>query len=137
AHEGIDGLSHVGFLDGGAPPPRDRLYAEKTYHDHYDPTRAVRTTRHKYIRSFEERPRLMIPGDVLAGQTARGFGSDHWRHRPADELYDLARDPMERDNLADHPDFARLRAELAADLQHWQERTRDPVLTGAVPDPLS
>lgn len=134
---GIDGLSQAHYLHGGGAPQRDRLYAEKTYHDHYDPTRAVRTTRYKYLRSFEERPRLMIPGDILAGETARGFGSDHWRHRSPVELYDLQHDPLERDNLADHPDFAALRSELAADLQHWQERTHDPVLTGAVPDPLA
>lgn len=137
APPGLDGLSLADYLRGGPPPRRDRLYAEKTFHDHYDPTRAVRTERYKYIRSFEERPRLMIPGDVLAAETTRGFGSDHWRHRPTEELYDLSADPLERDNLAEDPDLASLVAELAADLRHWQENTHDPVLTGAVPDPLA
>src|SRR5690606_8012250 len=134
APPGLDGLSLADYLRGGPPPRRDRLYAEKTFHDHYDPTRAVRTERYKYIRSFEERPRLMIPGDVLAAETTRGFGSDHWRHRPTEELYDLSADPLERDNLAEDPDLTSLVAELAADLRHWQENTHDPVLTGAVPD---
>lgn len=133
----LDGVSHAPWLRGDESVPRTRIYAEKTYHDHYDPTRAVRTTTHKYIRSFEERPRLMVPGDVLAGATARGFGSDHWSHRPSEELYDLLQDPAERTNLATDPAYAGLRRGLAEDLRTWQEVTHDPLLTGPVPDPLA
>ena len=78
----------------------------------------------------------MVPGDILQGPTARGYGSDHWRHRPMEELYDLEADPWERHNVADVDAYADARRELSLELLQWQEATGDPLLTGPIPDAL-
>jgi uncharacterized sulfatase len=44
-----------------------------------------------------------------------------------DELYDLAADPGEMNNLIAAPEFARVRDELHAALMKWMDRTRDPL----------
>lgn len=111
---------------------RDRLFAEKTYHDTYDPSRAVRTATHKYIRHFE----VNIFQDLrLATETRRHYLRDDWRRRGDEELYDLAADPHERVNLAGDPSQARLLASLRADLLQWMRQTDDPLLRGPVPSP--
>lgn len=53
-----------------------------------------------------------------------------WRDagRP-DELYDLAADPRELDNLAGRPEAAAVEARLRERLAHWLERTADPART--------
>src|SRR5262249_21385016 len=47
-------------------------------------------------------------------------------HRPAFELYDLAKDPLESRNLADDPRYAHVLNELKAKLKAFQRRTGDP-----------
>lgn len=127
----VQGVSHAAWLAGGDPAPaRDRVHTEKNFHDVYDPMRAVRTRRHKYVRSFEPRPRLALPGDIEASPTRRGYGDDHLRPRAAEELYDLDADPYERVNLAADPSHRDLRDQLAADLRRWQTDTEDPLLEG-------
>ena len=44
-----------------------------------------------------------------------------------DELYDLRRDPAELVNLIDHPDYAGVRAGLAARLRSWLQAAGDPL----------
>lgn len=135
---GLEGLSHAGSLTGGKPAGRSRVFAEKTYHDCYDPIRAVRSADWKYIRNFESRPRLILPVDVDQSATRYGFGAggDPWlSHRPEVELYRLTDDPLERTNMIDDPSCGDIAQELADDLLRWQHATRDPLLSGAIPCP--
>lgn len=147
---GLHGVSHARWLAGhrardvtgealgrGHPPGRSEIFAGKTYHDTYDPMRCVRTTRWKYIRNFADGPLLSLPADIEASVTRRGYGDDHLRRRPAEELYDLRADPWERENLADDPRHEAVRAELAARLARWQRTTGDPLLHGPVPAPAT
>lgn len=43
---------------------RDEVYTEKTYHDAFDPIRAVRTKHHSYIENYAHRPELLLPLDI-------------------------------------------------------------------------
>jgi arylsulfatase A-like enzyme len=132
----VQGMSHAAWLTGASDAPvRDRVFAESNYHDTYDPSRSIRTERFKYIRSFEERPRLVLPGDFAWAAVAWGFGSDHLRHRPAEQLYDLVEDPLERNDLGADPAHATVRDELARELRRWQEETGDPLLHGPIAAP--
>lgn len=131
----VQGQSHAGWLRGGESPLREHVFAENTFHDRYDPTRAIRSERFKYIRSAEERPQLVLPQDFAGAAVAWGLGSDHLRHRPAEELYDLEADPLERRNLAGDPACADTRAGLADELDRWQRETGDPLLDGPVEAP--
>ncbi len=133
---GMQGRSFLPLLRGEAYDPRDAVYAEKTYHSYYDPMRAIRTARYKYIRNFESAFLVEIPGDIADGaifrsDTQRYHGATH----PATELYDLQADPDEQQNLAGDPAYAEVEHELDAHLRAWMRETEDPLLLGPVPSP--
>ncbi len=111
-----------------------KIFAEKTYHEHYDPIRCVRTERYKYIRNFEDRPRLVLPTDVFLSPTRVSIADDEsiWGRRPREELYDLREDPAERVNRIDDPGFAATRDALRNELESWMRRTGDPLLEGPI-----
>ena len=116
---------------------RQEVFAELTYHTTYDPMRAIRTDRYKYIRSFADRP-LALPTHVDPSPTKdllRDQGYFAWR-RPAEMLFDLAHDPLERSNLAGQPGYAAVQAELRARLDEWLRATGDSLLDGDIPAPL-
>lgn len=132
----LEGRSLLPYLLDGDPIEDDRrLYLEKTYHDSYDPQRAVRTARWKYVRNWAEGPKLTLALDLERSATRRGMGDAHLAPRPAAELYDLMADPAELVNIIDHPGSAEVAAALDADLQNWMQRTHDPLLSGDVPPP--
>jgi arylsulfatase A-like enzyme len=134
--EGVQGRSFLPLLRGGAYSPRDAIYAEKTFHSYYDPMRAVRTERYKYIRNFETTFLVEVPGDVQVGAIYR---SELQRYvaatHPAVELYDLVADPLEQDDVAGQPVVAEVERELDARVWRWMEETGDPLLAGPVPSP--
>ena len=43
-----------------------------------------------------------------------------------DEFYDLEEDPWEMDNLADKPEYARIKKRLRAELDRWMAEQNDP-----------
>jgi arylsulfatase A-like enzyme len=115
---------------------REVIFGELTYHDYYDPRRSARTERHKLILSFSSSALFMDPSQswvrrcVPVGTPNGNIGS----HPPV-QLYDLATDPLELTNVADHPDYAEVRTQLLNALREWMESTGDPLLEGAVTSP--
>jgi uncharacterized sulfatase len=49
--------------------------------------------------------------------------------KPQFELYDLENDPHEIDNLAANPDYAEIKAVLAAEIDLWREEMEDVGVT--------
>lgn len=134
----VSGISHVDWLRGSElATPRVNVFAEKTYHDAYDPMRAVRTGRWKYIRNWVPGPRLVLPLDIEASQTRAGMGNAHLAPRADVELYDLADDPVERTNLAGTPELAEIETDLSQRLEQWQQDTNDPLLAGPTAAPAA
>lgn len=132
----VQGVSHAEWFRGGDPAPaRKQVFLEKNFHDIYDPLRAVRDRELKFIRNFEQRPLLPLPGDLESSPTRRGYGDAHLAHRPDEELYDLRQDPWEEHNVADDPAYAEERARLAACLSAWQAETGDPLSAGPLTGP--
>jgi N-sulfoglucosamine sulfohydrolase len=134
--EDTDGVSLIPMVTGTAPSVRPEVFAELTYHTAYDPMRAIRTGRYKYIRSFAERP-LHLPAHVDASPTKdllreRGYFEGR---RPPEMLFDLQHDPHERSNLAGDPASASIRDALRDRLERWMHATRDPLLAGEVAAP--
>lgn len=136
---GMDGrslLPLVGASSSATVGWREHLFAEQTFHAAYDPMRAIRTSRYKYIRSFARRPVVFAP-NVDESPTkdqfiARGL---HRQVRAEEMLFDLSADPLEHKNLVGHPATADVLAELRGKLAAWMQESCDPLLAGPVPPP--
>jgi arylsulfatase A-like enzyme len=133
---GLEGRSLLPLLDDDTAELHDELFSEVTYHAAYEPQRAVRTRRWKYIRRFDLRS-----GPVLCncddGPSKFVWIDNGWGDRaPAEEqLYDLMFDAQERHNLAGQTAQDTVLNDMRGRLRHWMERTRDPLLQGPVPLP--
>ncbi|WLP91750.1 sulfatase [Gordonia sp. NB41Y] len=128
----VDGDSHATEIavPQSESPVRDEVFTEKNYHDAYDPIRAIRTKTHSYIENYAHRPELLLPLDIADSLSARSIAaSSTTRERSHVELYDLTSDPRERNNLADDPAYAAVRADLADRLAQWRHRTADSLPT--------
>ncbi len=131
----IQGRSFWGLLADGDYEPRECVFAEKNFHDCYDPVRCVRTQHYKYLRSFETRPKVIISTDIRRSPASDEMWPWAAEPREAEELYDLRADPLEMKNIAAGPEAASVREELAARLDEWMQQTADPLLTGPLPAP--
>ena len=135
----VQGVSFAETLrDGAGRSSRTAAFSEKNWHDpdQYDPARSVRTDHYRLIESSEARPRWPIPGDIAEGDAVRGLPAGALAEpRPSLELYDIAADPDERDNLAADEDLAEVLTEHVRLLREWQEITGDPLLDGPIEAP--
>lgn len=111
-----------------------RLFAEKTFHDGYDPRRSVRDARYKLIANFsyglafadcsqswQPRAQPRVPEKPAGAYT------------PDFELYDLAEDPDELNDRAGDPAYRDIQDRLSAALGTWMRETDDPLRRGPVP----
>ncbi|TDD72688.1 sulfatase [Jiangella aurantiaca] len=128
----VQGTSFAAVLRGEPGPRRTEIFAEKNYHDEYDPIRSIRTDRFAYIRNLEPGTPPRFSGDIERSPVRLGLGDEQLRPRPAEELYDLDDDPWQLRDLADDAAYASVRAGLAARLEEWMVETKDPALTGPV-----
>jgi arylsulfatase A-like enzyme len=128
----VQGRSIMPVVRGEAEEVNDAIFAELTYHAAYDPMRAIRTRRWKYIRRFGDRLRPVLP-NVDDGPSKDLLLAAGWaeQERPREELHDLLLDPQE-DGETDRPDMLE---ELRARLEEWMRSTDDPLLHGDVPVP--
>ncbi|EMA72267.1 sulfatase family protein [Halorubrum distributum] len=146
----VSGESFAPLLRGEPHDERDRIFAEMTWHDRYNPIRAIRTERYKYVRNFSVLPKVFVPMDVAPTASGREVHEEfHVPQRPAEELYDLEADPDESENLASDkkpfepaaeasdPNPAHVDAldRLRDELESWMVSTDDPLLDGPVPYP--
>lgn len=138
----VDGRSFRPLLTGDEYEPRDRIFAEQTWHGgKLTPFRAVRTREFKYVQNYLNR--------------ARGMGGS--AHFPEEECYDLTTDPHEEHNLASdrkfgegfspnslpwqddasNPDPEHLDdiTELRSHLHEWLTESGDSLVDGYVPIP--
>ncbi len=132
----LEGRSVLPLVAGELDELHDELFAAVTYHAAYEPQRAVRTNRFKYIRRFDDRaePVLANTDDSPSKDVLVESG---WAERrvDAEQLYDLVFDPNEAGNLARDPAYAEVLDDLRGRLQEWMRRTGDPLLAGHVSGP--
>ncbi|MGD9573151.1 MAG: sulfatase [Thermoleophilia bacterium] len=123
-------------LMAGADAVRDQVFAEGTYHAAYEPQRAVRTARWKYIRRFDDRRGPVLPNvdDGPSKDLWLRYGWETHAHAP-EALFDLVFDPNEASNLVDSAEHATVLADMRARLAAWMRETGDPLLDGPVPPP--
>jgi N-sulfoglucosamine sulfohydrolase len=157
---GLPDATGRSFLDiltsqksGQVDPKRDRVIVGRERHHGGArpgrlgyPMRATRTREFSYVRNF--RPDRWPAGDpegyadIDPGPT-RQYMMDH-RHdpkaaplfklsfekRPAEELYDLKKDPYELNNVADSPQYAEAKRKLSEELTKYLTDTKDPRILG-------
>lgn len=140
-----DGRSFLAVLTGKSDAHHDAVYASHTGDKEMNraPSRAVRTARFKYIANL--RPDLRYTTHVSAG--AGPDGRSYWTSwlkrgetdpaaakvverfhtKPAEELYDLEKDPWELNNVAADPAYAAPLAELREKVKQWRvQQGEDP-----------
>jgi arylsulfatase A-like enzyme len=148
----MTGTSLLDLLQGDGN--RDAVFTERERHvncrkgDLSYPARAVRTKDFLYIRNF--RPDLWPAGDPEMWVAVGPFGDIDTSpskklllnrrddseikpffdlataKRPAEELFDLKKDPWNLHNVADDPDYAGTTKKLAKKLKAWMAKTDDP-----------
>ncbi len=156
--DAMTGRSLRAHLVDGGPAPRDRVYPERERHanvregDLSYPSRAVRTADHLYIRNLRpdrwpagdpEMYRVVGPFGDIDGSPSKTLILDRrddpaiarffrlaCARRPAEELYDLANDPDQVENVAGRPEHADALATLRADLDRQMRVTSDPWALG-------
>ena len=132
----LQGRSLLPVITGAQAEVDTALFAEVTYHAAYEPQRAIRTQRYKYIRRYGDRTTPVLP-NVDDSDSKDVWLAHGWADRPVapEQLYDLVFDPQERHNLIAQPDAAPLAADLRMRLDAWMQATADPLLAGPVPAP--
>ena len=133
----MPGPAFLGEFEG---EPREFIFAAR---DRMDPApetiRAARGPRFKYVRNLRPdlpywgnvpyRDRAASAAEITRRIDAGGLGDDQWQlsgtSKPAEELYDTAKDPHEIRNLADDPRYAATLVEMRAAVTDWMERTDD------------
>ncbi len=129
-----------GFVDGN----RTRVFASIELHCGRYPMRSIRTAEYLYVRNYEPERPVNVCADYWeseAGYSPTWISvlaleptSDMYRRivgaRPPEELYDVAADPYQRDNVAAAPAYAEIRRMLAEELEAELRRTGDPRAEG-------
>lgn len=132
----LEGRSFLPIVRREKKEINEEIFAEVTYHAAYEPKRAVRTRRWKYIHRFGERHTPVLPNcdDGLSKSLWLEYG---WKQHqlPEEDLYDLVFDPGEHQNLAADPQYDAVLTEMRTRLDSWMRRTNDPLLRGPVPAP--
>jgi len=132
----LQGTSLMPLITGEAEDVKDAIFTEVNYHAAYEPMRAIRTKRWKYIRRFENRGHPILP-NADDGLSKDVWLADGWAEMAPDNemLFDLTFDPNEAHNLVGDPRYEGALAELRARLDAWMVETDDPLLDGKVPAP--
>ncbi|OBB14918.1 sulfatase [Mycobacteriaceae bacterium 1482268.1] len=129
----IEGMSHATRLQTPTEdeqPVRAEVYTTKTFHDSFDPIRAVRTKEYSYIENYAPRPLLDLPWDIADTAPGLAVAPLAAGRRPERELYDLVEDPGEAHNLLgpNATDKAEVIAnDLALLLNDWRQKTNDVI----------
>ncbi len=132
----LEGKSFLPVIRGEAKEINDEVFGEVTFHAAYEPKRAIRTQRWKYIKRFGNKKTPVLPNcdDGLSKTLWVEYG---WKNMvlPEESLYDLIFDPTEHHNLVSDAASAGVLSEMRQRLDHWMRATDDPLLRGPVPPP--
>jgi N-sulfoglucosamine sulfohydrolase len=134
-----EGRSLLPLARGESPPARAAVFSERNWHDNLDQARAAHGPRYKliynYLHQQPYRPTLDLEESpswqsLLALRKSKRLSPHHRQRyfeksRPVMELYDLERDPDEKNNLASSKEHAAVLQEMQELLTRWMRETND------------
>lgn len=128
--EKVQGRSLVPLLTGKKDSIHNAVFMEMTSHVIHVPMRAARTQRWKYIRNYSDSPVGLDQNahDAWAWAIADRPDQPWVRPRVPEELYDLEKDPLERENLAGLEEYGRELEKMRRLLDTHMKATGDPYL---------
>jgi N-sulfoglucosamine sulfohydrolase len=131
----LEGKSLLPLVRGDVHDIHEEIFAEVTYHAAYEPQRAVRTSRYKYMRRYNTDHPGRVPANLDDSPTKDVLIAAGWARvaPPWEALFDLTLDPSEGTNRIDDPALAEIAEDLRSRLFGWMKRTEDPLLEGPVP----
>ncbi|MEC8931907.1 MAG: sulfatase [Candidatus Latescibacterota bacterium] len=139
----LQGTSLMPLVSGEAEEVNGHVFSEVTFHAAYEPQRAVRSRRWKYIRRFDDEKATPVRPNCDESAAKDVWLAHGWADRAVaqEQLYDLVFDPNETRNLISADGKAvDAESEVAAEdlrmhLHRWMDETDDPLLEGPVPAP--
>lgn len=107
----------------------DELYFEMNFHTSYEPARAIRTKRYKYIEYLDDSVECHL-SNINESRAKDWYIELGIKNKKRDkyQLYDLMYDPDEKNNLVHEQDYQQIKNELAKKLKQWRKETKDKVL---------
>ena len=132
----LQGESLMPLVRGEAERLHEAIFTEVTYHAAYEPQRAVRTERWKFIRRWGDHATAVL-ANCDDSATKEVLIEHGWAEHPAprEQLYDLIFDPAEARNLAEDPDYADVLDAMRERLDRWMDSTNDPLRDGPIEPP--
>jgi len=149
--EDIDGRSFLPVLTEPGTTHRQVVFGTHTGNDNggpgianHCPARTIRTPTHRYVLNLSPETTFTthITGCKSGPHYLPHWGSwvekakadvrakaivERYQHRPAEELYDLRRDPLEMDNLAQDSEHAGILSALKRQLAEWCQKQGDKI----------
>ncbi len=132
----LQGQSLLPLLKNKREQIREEIFTEVTFHAAYEPMRAVRTKRYKYIRFYDDHNQIVAAN--IDDCNSKDFLLEHdylELEKEKEMLFDLYFDPMEQVNLVDNNRYQEVYQGLKEKLNNWMEETDDPLLEGKVEKP--
>lgn len=127
----VEGQSLLPLSENPATRLHTEIFSEVNVHAAYEPMRAIRTDRWKYIRHWALSDTVILPNCDNSLSKDYLCDRDWASHTPGEEeLYDLILDPMELNNLAGCSTSAAVLDDLRSRLASWMQATHDPLLEG-------
>lgn len=133
------------FLGEQQAPPRDYVHLFRGRMDErIDKVRAVRNKKFRYIKNYMPHriygqyieylwraPSCRSWEEAYLAGNCNEAQSAFWEEKPAEELYDVAADPWEVNNLAADPAYSDILNEMRKETDRWMTDIKD---TGLMPE---
>jgi N-sulfoglucosamine sulfohydrolase len=136
----LHGRSFLPVLGTENPSGWDEVYFSHTFHEitMYYPMRGMRTRQYKYIRNIFSELEYPHATDLWGSKTWQSIRREgpagrvgarsvqQYLHRPAEELYDITKDPLEVNNLAGKPEHKETLSAMHRKVHEFRRQTKDP-----------
>lgn len=131
----IQGKSFYPLLLGKKYKENTTIFAEKTYHEGFDPIRCVRNHNYKLIINFDSDRTIRVPSDIMNGGTYKTMLDKLINVRERFELYNIQLDKYENYNLANKDEFKSVKKDLMKKIKTWMKDTKDPLYLNIIQSP--